>query len=96
MKIIDGEEVFGIEDVIYPEESQCEHCWHLPPFTALVDCDGVNYCIDCCSAGGSDFQITKEELKTIETTQANYKIGYHKAEIARLEDRLSFINKEEK
>lgn len=83
MKEINGEEIYGIEDVHYSEEAWCEHCMDLEPFDATLDDGGTHWCMDCANYN-DDFQLSDNEKKAIEIQELAYKYKY-------FSDRLSNV-----
>lgn len=86
MRIVDDEEIFGIEDIKYEEEPNCEHCGDLEPFTAIVDTD-PRYCLDCFS----DLELSEDDLKQIEIEETKAKINYFKERLEGLEDYMKVL-----
>lgn len=83
MKIIDGDEVYGIEDVVYKEETWCEHCGTLEPFTATLDNENTRYCMDCCD-GDSYFVVSEDEKKQIEITELEAMLPYFEERVTNI------------
>lgn len=74
MKEINGEEIYGIEDVVYSEEAWCEHCGDLEPFDATLD-NGTHWCMDCAKYN-DDFPLSEDEEKAIKIQELAYKFRY--------------------
>lgn len=74
MKEIDGQKIYGIEDVRYSEEVWCEHCGDLEPFDATLEM-GTNWCMDCARYN-DDFQLSEDEKKAIRIQELVYKFRY--------------------
>lgn len=79
MKIINDEEIFGIEDIIYEEEPNCEHCGDLEPFTAMVETDPT-YCLDCFD----DIELSEDDKVEINLLETQKKIEYFSKRLVRL------------
>ena len=69
------EDKFTIEDVEFKEETFCEHCYDLEPFTPTIE-DGARYCLDCM--GNDDrLELSNEDLKVIEVMELVYKLNHY-------------------
>jgi len=73
--MMEENEMFTIKDVFYKEETWCEHCGNLEPYTAVVDFDSVWYCLDCAKYDGN-FKVTNEEIREIEIIEVDKMIQY--------------------
>lgn len=93
MKIINGEEIFGVEDVKFDKESECEHCGVLPPFTATLDDDCTHWCMDCANHH-DNFQMSKEEWKAVNVYEQMLQMNYYKEQYESLFKHLEKIMKE--
>jgi hypothetical protein len=65
-----------IKDVKFEENSWCEHCGQLEPYTAVVE-DGSQYCLDCMRMN-DNFELSEEERYEVEVKETSEQIKYHK------------------
>lgn len=83
-----------IDDVKFPEESWCEHCGGLEPYTAVVDDEGTYYCLDC-TMDAELLKLSKEDSKTINMNETKFKIEYHNNRLNSLENYMAKLIEEE-
>lgn len=68
--------------VIFKEETWCEHCGHLDPFTAVIDYNGIRYCVSCELYNG--LGLTDKEQFVIEYVETELMLEYHSDFVDRL------------
>lgn len=69
--------------VVFKEETWCEHCGHLSPYTAVIDGSGVRYCVSCELNG--DLFLTDEEQFAIDYVETELMLEYHNKMVMKLE-----------
>lgn len=92
MKEINGEEVFGVEDIKFEEEAWCEHCGDLEQFEATFDDGGTHWCIDCAMVGDELKHLTEEDWKRVKVLEIQHKIVHFQERVNDLYEELITIN----
>ena len=88
MKIINGEEVFGIEDIKFEEDAECEHCGVLEAFDATFDDDCTHWCLDCAKEMDELKHLTEDDWKQITILEIANKINHFKERIEALQEEM--------
>lgn len=80
LKFAKGEVTGEDGEIDIREESFCECCGKLEPFTANIFQDGTSWCINCFKT--NDNKISNKIMEKILALEKESKIKYHEAKLA--------------